>query len=132
MQFNKLKKTALLLVLITVFITPSLTTAYGVPFDGTSSFLGWGSIQQLDVSSYAASPLAMAFRIINTALIFLGMITTGFILYAGLLWFFARDNEEQAKKAIDIIKGSAIGLFIVLCSYGISSLIYTIGVNAAT
>lgn len=96
-----------------------------VPFDPHDTFSGWADFGVLyTLSSQSASPLVMAIRVVNIALIFLGALSSAMILYAGFLWFLARDNEEQVKKAQDIIKGAVIGLALVLLSYGIAYTIY--------
>jgi len=89
----------------------------------------WGSMNLLSITG-SQDPLTIAINIINWALIFLGVISMGLILYAGILWFFAGAEEEKIEKAQDIIKGAVIGLFLVLVSYGISYFIYSTIANA--
>lgn len=53
----------------------------------------------------------------------LGLTGTIFFLltvYAGILWMTAQGQEEQVKKATDIIKTCTIGLVITLSAYSIT------------
>lgn len=90
-----------------------------------------GSINALTYLSGADDPATVAIRIINLALSFLGAISLIFMLYAGFVWFTARDNEEEAKRAKQILAGSVIGLTITLGSYGIAYLVFLLASTAA-
>ena len=61
--------------------------------------------------------------IIERALQIVGSIFLLLMIYAGFLWFVARDDETQAKKAKDTGTMAAIGLIIILLSYAVTSLI---------
>ena len=69
-------------------------------------------------------PATITYGIINTALIFLGLITVVMIIIAGFLWLFAAGNEEKIKKAQGILKGALIGLLIIMASYGAAQYIF--------
>ena len=122
----------ILVLLICVILFAPWLVAFGkdeitnVQFDSSKTFTDWQPMTILKLSSQSANPAVVAINIINTALAFLGMASAAMILYAGLLWFLARDNEEQVKKATDIIKGAVIGLALVLLSYGISFALWKI------
>ncbi|MFA6410022.1 MAG: pilin [Candidatus Buchananbacteria bacterium] len=62
-------------------------------------------------------------QIIKTVLSILGVIFMVYTVYAGYLWMTAAGNDEQIKKAKSIIKGSIIGLIIVLAAYTITSFV---------
>ncbi len=64
-------------------------------------------------------------QVIQGLLSLLGVIFMILIIYGGYLWMIARGNEEQVTKAKAIIRGSIIGLFIVLAAYAISTFITT-------
>ena len=55
--------------------------------------------------------------VINIALGFAGIIATILIIVAGTKWIMAGGNEEEITKAKGTIKGSVIGIGIVLASY---------------
>lgn len=128
---KKIIISAFSLLIIIFFIAPVLLFAAEkletVPFDPKDS-LGWGKglTKGLWISAQNASPVYVAIQIVNTALVFLGVASSAMILYAGLLWFLARDNEEQVEKATQILKGAVIGLLLVLLSYGLSYLLWFI------
>ncbi len=60
---------------------------------------------------------------IQVALSLVGMIFLVLMVYAGFLWMTARGDEEQVKKARNIIVGTLIGLVIVISAYAISILV---------
>lgn len=92
--------------------------AYSLGFDTTG-----------DLKSYtqlgSADPATIVFTLVNTALIFLGMITLILIIVAGFIWLTAGGVEEKITKAKDIMKGATIGLIIVLGSYGLAQYLFT-------
>ena len=56
-------------------------------------------------------------KIISGIMGFLGVLFLFLSVYGGIRWMWARGNEEEAKKARDIIKDAIIGIAIVLSSY---------------
>lgn len=70
-------------------------------------------------------PTAVALDLINAGLSLLAALCVGLLLYAGFLWVWARGNEEEIKKAKDIIQGTVLGLIIVLASLGITKFVFT-------
>ena len=58
--------------------------------------------------------------IINIVLSMIGVVFLAFTIYAGMLWMTARGNEQKVDKASTILRGSLIGLIIVIGSYAIS------------
>ena len=129
MRFKQAITSAFFICFICVFgIMPVLAEddPAGVPFDPSGTF-DWTSMETaLELSAQEADPVVVAIRLVNTALIFLGVITTLFIMYGGVVWFFARENEEQAKKAIDIVKGAMIGLVLIIFAYGLAYVVWRI------
>jgi len=59
-------------------------------------------------------------RVVQGAMVLIGMIFLVLTIYAGFLWMTAGGNEESVTKAQDILKQSVIGLIIVLSAYGIT------------
>ncbi len=62
-------------------------------------------------------------RIINVFLSILGVIFMAYMVYGGYLWMIARGNEEQVNRAKAVIRGSIIGIIIVLAAYAISAFV---------
>lgn len=103
----------------------------GVPGSGQPLTDSSGSIKALTYLSGADDPATVAIRLINLTLSFLGAISLIFMLYAGYVWFTARDNEEEAKRAKQIIVGAVTGLVITMSAYGIATLVYYLAASAA-
>ena len=61
--------------------------------------------------------------IIRGFLTLLGVIFMAYIIYGGYQWMTARGNEEQLTKAKAVIRGSIIGLIIVLAAYVITAFV---------
>lgn len=63
-------------------------------------------------------------NVVGTALSFIAVIFFIIILYGGFMWMTASGNEDQAKKAKDIIIASAIGVIIIMSSYTLIKFIF--------
>ena len=59
--------------------------------------------------------------IIRAVLALLGIIFMAYIIWAGYLWMIARGDEEKIKKSKAILRGSIIGLVVVLSAYIITA-----------
>jgi hypothetical protein len=57
---------------------------------------------------------------VGAVLSFAGMIFFVFMVYAGYLWFTARGEDEQVKKATGIIKTSVVGIILLLSAGAIT------------
>lgn len=68
--------------------------------------------------------------IINVLLSLLGVILLLLIIYGGVLWMTARGNEDQVKKAKNILTDAIIGLIIILAAYAISTFVVNALVEA--
>lgn len=82
-----------------------------------------GSLSGLDLGTN--SPVAAALNLMNLALSLLGGLCLVLLVYAGVLWIWARGNSEVVQKAKDIIEGTAIGLLIVLGALGVTRFVFT-------
>ena len=81
------------------------------------------SITSIDLGT--RSPTLVALNLMNAALSLLAAVCIGLLVYAGFLWVWARGNQEEVKKAKDIIQGTVIGLVIVLAALGITQFVFT-------
>ena len=61
--------------------------------------------------------------IVKSLLSLLGIVFIGYIVYAGSLWITARGSEDQLSKAKAIIRGSIIGIIIILSAYAITDFV---------
>ncbi|MEK7557776.1 MAG: hypothetical protein AAB530_01035 [Patescibacteria group bacterium] len=101
---------------------------------------GWGDTgsggTEADVTSAiglgTADPRAMAAKIINVAMGFLGIIAVVIILIGGFKWMTAGGGEDKVEEATKMIKAGAIGLIIVLASFAIAKMIISTLLTATT
>ena len=63
--------------------------------------------------------------LINAFLSLLGIVFIILLIYGGTLWMTARGNSEQVTKAFDTMLYAAIGLALILASYGIATFVIT-------
>lgn len=122
---NKKRSYSLLLPILLFFATalPISTQAYSLGFDDDNILATTTELGTED-------PAYIVFTVVNTGLIFLGMITLIIVIVAGFMWIFAAGVEEKITKAKDLLKGAVIGLVIVLMSYGLSQYVFTALVHA--
>ena len=70
---------------------------------------------------------------IKTALVLVGTLFMALTFYGGYIWFIAREDEEEAKRARSIISMALIGLIIVLSAYFVTYfIIYRLTVASGT
>jgi len=101
-------------------------TTAGLKFDPADNpKTGFSTIKRLTFLTGADDPVSISIRVINLALSLLGLASMIMLLYAGVKWFLARDNEEEVTKAKDIIKGAIIGLCLTLGALGLAQLLFT-------
>lgn len=75
-------------------------------------------------------PRIIISKIINTIMLFLGIIAVVLVLVAGFKWMTAAGNEDQVSSAKNLLGQAAIGLVIILASWGIAQFILDTLVNA--
>jgi hypothetical protein len=56
----------------------------------------------------------MAKKIMNWFLLFLGLIATGFLIYGGFLYVTSAGNDDNVKKAKNIIIYAAVGILVII------------------
>jgi hypothetical protein len=100
--------------------------AFSLSFDPSSaSDSSLGSMSE-EINLGDADPLAVSYYIISVLLSLLGAAFLILIIYAGFKWMLARGEEEEIQEAKDTIKHGVIGLAIILMSYSIAYLLYTL------
>lgn len=106
-----------------VAMAPNSVFAYNLDFDPNVG----KQVKPLQTYTHLGTkdPAYIVFTIINTALLFLGMITVILVIVAGFKWLTAAGEEEKITKAKDILKGAIMGLVIVMASYGLAQYIFT-------
>lgn len=63
-------------------------------------------------------------NIIGTAMSFIAVLFFILMLYGGVRWMVSRGNDEEAKKALDTIIATVIGMVIVISAYAITSFVF--------
>jgi len=119
---KKLKKYSLISLSLIFLYLPIFSTQ--AVFDPKPTVFDSGNKILRNTRLGNASPVVLISGIINWTLGVLGLFSLCLILYAGFIWMWARGNEEEIKKAQEILKGAIIGLVLVLASYGIASFIF--------
>lgn len=71
-------------------------------------------------------------NVINFVLGLLGIIAVIMVLWGGFMWLTAGGNEDNVKKAKDIISAAAIGIIIVLLAWAIVNFVIRTGTNVST
>ncbi|MBN2884442.1 hypothetical protein JXE04_00775 [Patescibacteria group bacterium] len=66
-------------------------------------------------------PRIIVARIINVAMLFLGIIAVVIVLLAGFKWMTAAGNEDKVGEAKKLMGAGVIGLVIVLSAWGIAT-----------
>lgn len=127
---------------IVIFCLPLLVWAQ-IKFDPAKNTIGSdqrrqtlvkssGTIKALTYLSGASDPVSISIRLVNILLSLLGLISMILLLYAGIVWFKARENEEEVTRAKQIMKGSLTGLVITLLAYGLAYLLFNQIITATT
>jgi uncharacterized membrane protein len=112
---EKMLKKLFFCLTILSLLTPVLVSAQ------TNDILGLNVINNANIGLQASDPRAVAARIINVALGFLGIVAVVIVLYGGFMWMTAAGNEERISKAKQILTAGIIGLVIIVMAWAIAS-----------
>lgn len=97
-------------------------TQVGIETTGPAASLGLG----------AATPVQTATKLINTAMVFLGLIAVGIVLLAGFKWMTAGGNEDKVGEAKKLMASGVIGLIILLSAWGIAKYVISTALTVTT
>lgn len=111
--FNKKYFFSVLVILILFGTTAIVHAQYGL--DRTA--------QKSGLDQYSGSVETVAGNIVSQALGVVGILFLGMMIYGGMIWMFARGNEEMAKRALDTVITSIIGLIVISASYAITTFV---------
>lgn len=98
-------------------VVPSVDAAFGLEQTVGEVQKGSDITFQTDIPTVVGNIIGTALSLISVAFFIL-------MIYGGLRWMFSRGNEDEAKKALDIIIAAIIGMLIVLGSYAITSFVF--------
>lgn len=114
---KKIAKHLLSLVLVlSVFVIPALTSAAG-----TISVTDLGTNEvSTGLELGEKSPIETATSLINTVMIFLGLIAVCIILFGGFKWMTAMGSEDKIGEAKKLMGAGVVGIVIILSAWGIA------------
>ena len=117
---NKINKFKIFLLIISI----GVLACAGGAVEAKNLKDSWGTADNVatvsgyDTTVFELEPLIGS--IITAVISFLGVIFMGLLIYGGYLWMTDRGNEEQVKRAKNLISAAIIGLVIILLAYAIS------------
>jgi hypothetical protein len=117
---KKIISLAMMLLILTSFAITQRVYALDVGLNEINNAIQLGK----------ADPRVIISKIINTVMLFLGIIAVVLVLVAGFKWMTAAGNEDQVSSAKKLLGQAAIGLVIILASWGIAQFILDTLVNA--
>lgn len=120
-KFMKLPIKIIIFISIFTFLLSGVYTCQATePISLTDKLGTVGAAAQLPAEPSLAKIIG---AIVKGLLSLVGVIFLVLVIYGGYLWMIARGNEEEVKKAKDIIRGSIIGLVVVLAAYAITAFV---------
>lgn len=78
------------------------------------------------------SPLDTATNLINTAMLFLGIIAVVIVLLGGFKWMTAMGSEEKITEARKLMVAGVIGIIFILSAWGIANYVLKTAVTVTT
>jgi len=96
--------------------------------DITSTCTQW----QIDQGLCEPGLRAMAQKIINWFLLFLGLIATGFLIYGGFLYVTSAGNDENVKKAKNLIIYAAVGIIVIILAAVVVNALLDLVIDSST
>lgn len=103
-------------------LVDTVTTAASISLNPLSGYGGTGNLANTGLGN--TDPVVVASQLINVFLRLLGAITVILMVYGGWIWIWARGNTEEIQRAKDIIRGSMIGLLVILTSFGVMQFVF--------
>lgn len=90
-----------------------------------STLVGIDAVEDGGLLLSNTDPRTTVARLINTAMLFLGIIAVGIVLIGGFKWMTAGGNEDKVSEAKKLMSAGIIGMVIVLSAWGIATFILT-------
>lgn len=118
---KKFSKFLFSLIALSLLVLPMATLA-----DAPSNKeLGIEAVENANLNLAATDPIKTATNLINTAMMFLGLIAVVIILVGGFKWMTAMGSEDSIKKAKALMVSGVVGLIIILAAWGIARYVVT-------
>ena len=124
---KKITKNLLSLVFVlSIIVLPGAILAAGTPDVGITQ------VESSGLNLGNQSPMKTATTLINTAMMFLGLIAVCIILLAGFKWMTAGGSEDKITEAKKLMSAGVVGIVIILSAWGIASWVLAQSVNLTT
>ena len=121
-NFSKLFIISFLLLTLALPVLAVPANSYGL--DETLTGDAAAALSKADIDGPGGASGFLATRAggaVGVVLSFLGIIFLVLIIFGGIQWMVSSGNEEQVKKAKQIMISATIGLVIVFAAYAITS-----------
>lgn len=129
-MIKKLNKTAVILAMLIFVILPVLTVAVLPAKAQLDPFGGYKNSIQGNLGLGNEDPRAIAARVINVVMGFLGIIAVIIILVGGFQWMTAGGDEGKVESAKKMMTAGVIGLVIILAAWGVTIFVMNALLNA--
>ena len=123
---KKIIKNLVVFAMLSIFALPMVTMAQSVNLD-----VGANEVAD-SIALGNADPRTTVAKLINVAMLFLGIIAVAIVLAGGFKWMTAGGNEDKVGEAKKLMGAGVIGLVIVLSAWAIAQFILTKLVDATT
>ncbi|MFZ4648538.1 MAG: pilin [Patescibacteria group bacterium] len=114
---KKISKLLFSLIALSLLILPMAVSATTTIDAGTYG----AATTSLNLGSSSVDKVAT--NLINTVLGFLGLLAVIIFLVGGFKWMTAMGNEENIKKAKELMVAGVVGLAIILSAWGITKFV---------
>ncbi len=115
---KKILKNLVVFAMLSLLALPMVTMAQNIDVGINEIETGFG-----DNGLGNTDPRTTVARLINVAMLFLGIIAVVLILVAGFKWMTAGGNEDKVGEAQKLMGAGVIGLVIILSAWGIANFI---------
>ncbi len=126
---KKFAKHLLSLAIVMSFVVAPAVLAAGTLDVNTD--LG-GNVVSTNLKLGEKSPVALATNLINTAMLFLGLVAVVIILMGGFKWMTAGGSDDKITEAKKLMSAGIVGIVIILSAWGIAKWVLTQAVTVTT
>ncbi|MFZ4648539.1 MAG: hypothetical protein ACOYMB_02765 [Patescibacteria group bacterium] len=124
---KKISKLLFSLIALSLLILPMAVSAAQL----TNEMVGLEGSNSVgtNINLSSKEPIVVATNLINTAMMFLGLIAVVIFLVGGFKWMTAMGSDDNIKKAKELMSAGVIGLVIILASWGVAKFVLTKLIN---
>ena len=128
---KKISKSLVSLAILTLVFGGAMVLAAPAPVHAALDLnsVGYNEINST-IQLGHTDPRTTIASIINTLMLFLGIIAVVIVLLGGFKWMTAMGNEDKVSEAKKLMGAGVIGLVIILAAWGIATFILQSLINA--